>query len=55
MKETLISRTYRIRKSQDKAIKKMARKGKCSESSFLRYAIDSNISMREFGKPLTEY
>ena len=45
MKTTLIPRAYRIRKEQDEAIKKKAKKEKIGESFLVRRAIDREVNL----------
>ncbi len=44
MKEKLIPRAYRIKREQDVAIKKIARKFKMGESEVVREGIDYQVS-----------
>ena len=46
MKTTLIPRAYRIRKEQDEAIKKKAKKEKKGEGQIVREGIDMVIGVK---------
>ena len=44
-KSVLIPRAYRIRKDQDRGIKRKAKKEKISESALVRRAIDKEVGI----------